>query len=144
MPVQDWLEKACNMLSSVWRTQGAPESDEVATEDFLKRLSQEFAGKTDQNPEWTGSLAPPVGVVNVDEEGFDCRVGERARKRRREARKTATVKQKPSDAKGEGEYFPAVVTTKHLSHAESHCIWKSIFFVLAILTYTLAIRESKA
>ena len=104
MPLQNWIEKARDLLSATWRSQGAPESDEVATQDFLQQLSIEFAARVEGDggrAVWP-SAPQPTDVITLDEEGFDCRVGKRARKRRREARKTVDLKQKPSDTKGGG------------------------------------------
>ena len=101
--MQNWIAKACNMLSATWRSQGAPESDETATEDFLHQLSMEYAARANQNgvkPDWPTGPSQQTTSVTVDEEGFDCRIGKRAQKRRREAKTVADFKQKPAGAKG--------------------------------------------
>lgn len=111
MALKGWLEKATNLLSSAWRTQGVPESDEVATQDFLQQLSDEFAARIDGNNMRAAYELQPVESITVDEEGFDCRIGERARKRRREANKVVDPKQKLSDAKSGGALLPMICFT---------------------------------
>ena len=101
MSLQNWFAKACDMLSSTWRSQGAPESDDVATEDFLKQLSTEYAKGQQDETDLSYSALPTTSIA-IDEEGFDCRVGKRAQKRRREAHMFGDLKlkhQSKSDAK---------------------------------------------
>ena len=103
--MQSWFTKACNMLSSTWHSQGAPDSDEMASEEFLKQLSTEYAARLEQDavkPEWPVPPSQQTTSITVDDEDFDCRVGKRAQKRRREAKTVGDSKQKPSGAKGEG------------------------------------------
>ena len=102
MLLQSLVDKACSFLSSIGRSHGAPESDEEASEEFLARLASEFSAGKSLKPE-AGNLVPASNVVTVDDEGFDCRIGKRARKRRREARKTVDSKSKLNEAKTGGK-----------------------------------------
>lgn len=111
------------MLASTWRTQGAPDSDEVASEDFLKQLSAEYTAKTKHDgakPEWPAASSQHITSITVDEEDFDCRVGKRAQKRRREAHTVGDTKQKPSGTKGEDD-LPAVAH-KHVMKQTRHSL----------------------
>lgn len=102
MQLHGWYDKACKLLSSTWRVYGAPDSEEVASEGFLTNLASEVGASKDALP-GPSAVPPPVGIVTVDEEGFDCRIGKRARKRRREARKIVEPKQKTVNIKAGGK-----------------------------------------
>lgn len=105
MVLEGWFEKACSLLSSAWRAQGAPESDEIASQEFLKQLAEEYAARADiagLRSEWGPRSGRSGETITIDDNGYDCRVGKRASKRRREAKKTADVKHRGSDIKAGG------------------------------------------
>ena len=96
------------MAITEWHAQGAPDSDEVASESFLAELAAaissrvpEVSSKKAKGPKLF-SIDPSIGVV-IEDEGYDCRIGDRARKRRREAHTVAETRQKAGDVKGAGE-----------------------------------------
>ena len=119
--MQSWFTKACNMLSSTWRSQGVPDSDEVASEEFLKQLATEYADKIKQNgvrAEWTIPSSQQITSITVDDEDFDCRVGKRAQKRRREAKTVGDSKQRPSGTKGKGVVLPILANLSQKDSSE--------------------------
>lgn len=69
---------------------GVPDSDEVASESFLRRLAEEMGGEIAA----PSNHDPAPAVVVIDREGFDCRVGDRPAKR---VRATAPHQTRPTD-----------------------------------------------
>ena len=104
------LHSETNVEMSIqeWHAQGASDSDEVASENFLAELAAavssrvpDVISKKAKGPKLF-SIDPSIGVV-VEDEGYDCRIGDRARKRRREAHNVAETRQKAGEVKGAGE-----------------------------------------
>lgn len=75
-----------------WRQQGAADSDVTVSAAFLQSLAEELPGTVEKSRSW--QLEAARTVITEDVEGYDCRVGDRARKRRREAAITPEAKQK--------------------------------------------------
>lgn len=76
--------------SQVWRQQGAPESTTTVSQSFLSKLAVKLGLKRDAAPH-SEDLAFRSEALVTETDDYDCRIGEKAKKRRREAQKILKV-----------------------------------------------------
>jgi len=76
----------------VWRQQGAPESVATVSQSFLSHLAVKLGLRNDPAaPSNDTSRRDDSLALITETEDHDCRIGEKARKRRREAQKVVKV-----------------------------------------------------